>query len=122
MSLSDFRLHQRCQPQQAGFCFALKQRFNFSMAKAEKTHLALKWATSSCTMLGIKAGSVNFPSRKKIFWQETTLLSDYQHCSSVLSLGNTDQVLELQIRKHKYHFKWTSNSISPWIGNQLTAI
>ena len=64
-----------------------------------------------------------FSIEEKKFWQETTFLSDYQQCSSVLSLGNTDQVLELQIRiLHKYHFKWTSNSISPWTGNQLTAI
>ena len=63
-----------------------------------------------------------FSIQEKKFWQETTLLLDYQHCSSVLSLRNTDQFLKLQIRKHKYHFKWTSNSISPWIGNQLTAI
>ena len=122
MSLCDFRLHQRCQPQQAGFCIALKQRFNFSMAKAVNTHLALKWATQKLYNAWYKSWISKFSIEEKNFWQETTLLSDYRHCSSVLSLGNTDQVLELQIRKHKSHFKWTSNSISPWIGNQLTAI
>ena len=82
---------------------ALNQRLTFSMAKSEKTsynkqtHLALKWATSNYTMLGIKAESVNFPLREKNIGKKQVIVmsSDYQHCSSSMSHVDTDQILQL---------------------------
>ena len=58
-----------------------------------KIRLALKWATSNCTMLGIKFKSVNFPLRTNFFGtKHSLLLSDYQSCSSALSHVDADQI------------------------------
>ena len=62
--------------------------------------------------------------RKKFGGKKQLILSDYQHCSSGLShafrctrdiifqsIHIFQKSLELQVRKCKYRFKWTSNSI-----------
>ena len=115
------------------FCFHEHWIRDWSFPQKKKKTLALKWATSNYTMLGIKADSVPFPLRKNeigkkqlivvrlstlsirpVKWRRRSDLKAYVflkiyhwHCKYV--------------RKPEYHFKW-KNEILILLGSQIVAI
>ena len=95
MSTFDFQLHQRCQLRRARFYLKNMHRikewtFLWQKLKNARGTEMVKLVASNCTMLyeGKKLG------RNSQFWL------DYQHCSSVLSLVDADQIIIILLRKH----------------------